>query len=282
LKLKVKGLKLNENKGNFITLNRKILEWEWFPDSEVFRVFVTCLLLANFKDKKYRGHDILKGSFVMNFVDLALKLELSTRVLRDKLKKLESTGEITTKTVSHFTIITICNYCTYQEQASEVGKSMGKSMGKPMGKSNIGNPIDFNDLQTPNKETRKQGNNNTINSIKKDVVFEGFVAEFNNVIGVIKCRKSTDTRIKKYKKLRSKYQHTEFEQAYQNIINSNFLQTGFKVDIDWFINENNFVKILEGKYNGNRQINNKSNKQQLGDRIGETYKANNIEAKWRT
>ena len=39
----------------WISLHRKTLEWEWFDDHNTFRIFVTLLLIANHKDKKWKG-----------------------------------------------------------------------------------------------------------------------------------------------------------------------------------------------------------------------------------
>ena len=37
----------------WIKIHRQILEWEWYSDTNTFRVFLHLLLKANHKEKKY-------------------------------------------------------------------------------------------------------------------------------------------------------------------------------------------------------------------------------------
>lgn len=39
----------------WICLHRKILKWEWYQDTNTFRVFIHLLLNANWEDTKYMG-----------------------------------------------------------------------------------------------------------------------------------------------------------------------------------------------------------------------------------
>ena len=46
----------------FIKIHRSLLEWEWWDDINTFRLFITILLLANWKDKRWHGKLIRRGS----------------------------------------------------------------------------------------------------------------------------------------------------------------------------------------------------------------------------
>ena len=100
----------------WIKLHRKITKWEWYDDGNTFRVFLHLLLTANHEDSRYRGHKIPRGSVVTGRKTLAEHLRLSEQQVRTSLKKLNSTNEITSQSTNEFTIITICNYETYQDK----------------------------------------------------------------------------------------------------------------------------------------------------------------------
>ena len=99
----------------FIALFRQFTEWEWYDDANTMRLFIHCLLLANYKDKKWRGKLIKRGSFITSQPKLAHSLKLSIMQIRNSLKKLKSTGEITVLTTAEYSVITVKNYNLYQD-----------------------------------------------------------------------------------------------------------------------------------------------------------------------
>jgi len=112
--MKTKTKKLNEKPG-WVKLHRKMLDWEWYDNLNVWRVFIHCLLMANFKDKKWHGKTIKRGSFVTSSIKLAKEVCLGRQQTRTALNKLKLTNEITIKTTSKYTEITVNNYNRYQQ-----------------------------------------------------------------------------------------------------------------------------------------------------------------------
>lgn len=106
--------------GNWIKLFSKFIDWEWYKDSNTMRLFIHCLLKANWKDGKFQGIDIPRGSFVTGRKQLAEELGISEQSIRTSINKLKSTNEITTKSTNKFTIITIVNYGKYQKKKEEL------------------------------------------------------------------------------------------------------------------------------------------------------------------
>lgn len=102
----------------FIALFRQFTEWEWYDDANTMRLFIHCLLMANYKDKKWRGKLIKRGSFITSQPKLAHSLKLSIMQIRNSLRKLKSTGEITVLTTAEYSIITVKNYNIYQDDNS--------------------------------------------------------------------------------------------------------------------------------------------------------------------
>lgn len=98
----------------FIKLNRKLTKWEWYKDENTMRVFVHCLLCANWKDTRYQGVEIPRGSFITGRAKLSQELRISERSVRTALNHLISTNELTIKTSPKGSIITVVKYNEYQ------------------------------------------------------------------------------------------------------------------------------------------------------------------------
>lgn len=114
--------------GNFIKINRKILEWEWWGNINVSRLFIWMLLKANWKDGKFQGLDIKRGSFVSSYPKMEAETGLTVNEIRTAILKLKSTGEITVKSQAKFSVFTIKNYDLYQDINSQNNsQTTGKS-----------------------------------------------------------------------------------------------------------------------------------------------------------
>ena len=77
---------------SFIKLYRSLLDWEWWDDKNVTRLFLTMLLSANWQTKKWHGMTIEKGSVFTSIEHLSKKSGLTMQQTRTALNKLKSTG----------------------------------------------------------------------------------------------------------------------------------------------------------------------------------------------
>ena len=108
----------------FIKLHRQLIDWEWYSDINVCRLFIHCLLRANHKEKKWHGKTILKGSFITSYENLSIETGLTVRQVRTALDKLKMTGELTHKGQAQYSIITINNWDKFQENDKQVDNLM--------------------------------------------------------------------------------------------------------------------------------------------------------------
>lgn len=99
---------------SYVKLFRKFEKWEWYLDIYTTKLFIHCLIKANWEDKKWKGILIKRGSFVTSLSNLARESGLSVRNVRTSLKRLESTQEVTRLSTAKYTIITVLNYDRYQ------------------------------------------------------------------------------------------------------------------------------------------------------------------------
>lgn len=126
----------------FIKIDRSILDWEWWDDQNTFRLFMTILLLANWKDKRWHGKLIPRGSLWTSIASLSRKSGLSEQQTRTALDKLISTGEITSVATNEGRLVTVENYDVYQSVDFGVTNEITSKM--------------TNDQQTSNKRLNKR------------------------------------------------------------------------------------------------------------------------------
>lgn len=127
----------------WIKLHRGLLEWEWYDEPNVFRLFLHCILKANHSDKSWRGSVIKRGEFVTSLQNLSNETKLSVQQVRTCLKKL--TNELTIKSTSQHTVIQVVKYNEYQDDNKQSNKRV------------------TNEQQTNNKQittTKNDKNNN--------------------------------------------------------------------------------------------------------------------------
>lgn len=141
----------------WIKLHRSLITWEWYDDINVKVTFLHLLLSANHAPKKWRGIDIGRGQLWTSIGNLAKEIGLSEKQIRNSLKKLERTNEISIKGASKGTMITVCKYDSYQDAKEDKGEQTGKpraNEGQTEGEQGATNNND-NNANNDNKEIRE-------------------------------------------------------------------------------------------------------------------------------
>ena len=88
-------------------------DWEWYENTNVFRLFYHCLLHTNLEDKRYCGKEIKAGQFVSSITRISAETGLTESQVRTALKKLKDTGYLSTKSTNKYTIYTVNDYEKY-------------------------------------------------------------------------------------------------------------------------------------------------------------------------
>lgn len=101
--------------GNYIKLNRKILEWGWYTDTNTFKLFLHLLLSANYKDGEFLGIPIKRGQALKSISKLSAETGLTSRNIRTAVDHLKATGEITCQPTRYGQLITVEKYALYQD-----------------------------------------------------------------------------------------------------------------------------------------------------------------------
>ena len=145
---------------SFIKLYRSLLDWEWWDDKNVTRLFLTILLSANWQTKKWHGMTIEKGSVFTSTEHLSKKSGLTMQQTRTALNKLKSTGEITIKSTNKGTLVSVENWGKYQFMPEEI---TNESTSNPTNNQQTDNKQITNNQQQLKKEKNKKNINNIKN-----------------------------------------------------------------------------------------------------------------------
>lgn len=137
-----------------------------------------------------------------------------------------------------------------------VNESSNRSGFSNNGRSDIGEPATTNNNETNNNKTNIIS---MVEATKERVDYKAILEKYNSIEGdrVSKCKSITPERKKHLNARIKEYGIEGVYKVIDNINSSNFLKNKFglntkdkkkKLSIDWIINPNNFVKILEGSY----------------------------------
>lgn len=111
--------------GGWVKLHRKLLEWEWYQDAHMVHLLVHLLLTASHENREYKGLTIKRGQIVTSKKKLSEALNMSETSIMRRLRRLEVDHFVDLKVDQHGTIITICNYDSYQGKTKTSGPLRG-------------------------------------------------------------------------------------------------------------------------------------------------------------
>ena len=111
----------------WVKLHRKILDSRVFLNKGLLKLWIYCLCRANHK-KNWVGIStgrgeaevkVLPGQFIFGRKTVAEELEMSPSTLYDRMQKLKGMKNINIQSNSHYSIVSICNWETYQQGENE-------------------------------------------------------------------------------------------------------------------------------------------------------------------
>ena len=143
----------------WIKLYRQFSEWEWSDDPKMVSLFIHLLLAASNRDTRWKGIEIKRGQVLFGRQKWSAKTGISEQSLRTCLNRLKSTSEITIKSTSKYSIVTIVNYDKYQGKIA-----VDQPANQPPDQPSTNHQL-TSDQPHREKERRKEGkkkrNNNT-------------------------------------------------------------------------------------------------------------------------
>ena len=233
---------MNDNSG-FIVINRKILKWEWYHDTNTLRLFVHLLLTANWEDKKWNGMVIKRGEFITSRKHLAKDTGLSEQQVRTALNKLISTNEITKTTTNKYTLITINNYKKYQNYTPPNNQQI--TTKQPTNNQQITTTKQY-------KQTNKNNNNNiSTTTNNRQSLFELIEENFGRTLNSIEIEELSnweDNELTRYV-IKKTILSNVYSIRYISKILYTYKQTGIKTVVDAEKEYKQFEKEKNSKSN---------------------------------
>lgn len=141
----------------YIKISRSILDWEWWPDINTSRVFIYILIKANWKDGKFKGKVIPRGSLVTSISSIASGTGLTQDEVRTAIKHLIDSNNITKQTTNKYSVFSVVGYDSYQD-ASQTNPKQIPSYSQTI----------------PNDRRKEEGNNSSLYERTRDGRFNDF------------------------------------------------------------------------------------------------------------
>ena len=148
----------------WISLHRKFIEWEWFSDNNMVKLFIYLLLKCNHSASTWKGVSVDRGQLITGLDKLSNDTKISIQTLRTCLSRLEKTQEINMQVTNKYRIITICNYDSYQDSQQATNKHTNKQL--------TSNQQTTNKQLTANNNDNKKNNDNNENNYKTTLLSE--------------------------------------------------------------------------------------------------------------
>lgn len=155
---------------------RNLSERAWYQDSQMVHLYHFLKERAYVCDNRFQGKVIRRGSCPTTRAEMSEYTGMSPRTIDRILKKLISFGEIIVRGNNKFSVITICDYDSYDTQETLFGSTDGIAAGTTGGTTG---GIASGTTLIYNKEERIKEYNNNLISLpykkereKEDVAFD--------------------------------------------------------------------------------------------------------------
>lgn len=102
----------------WIKLYRDIMDSPLYRNAARFKLFVTLLLLAQHDDDSGGAIELKRGQLLTSLSRLCATTSLTPKQVRCALSALERDEYIKIYATNKYSIVTVCNYDSYQEQSN--------------------------------------------------------------------------------------------------------------------------------------------------------------------
>jgi hypothetical protein len=121
------------NPNGHVKIYRQIENSQVWRNAELLKVWLWCLLRASYLErwvdaKTGKGTTqvhIMPGQFIFGRFEAAEALQQKASSVRNRMAKLKKMGNLVLNVDTHWTLVTVCNWATYQAKPNENGQADG-------------------------------------------------------------------------------------------------------------------------------------------------------------
>lgn len=152
---------MNGNTNGWVCLYRQLMESAVWQDEGLLKVWIWCLLRANHEEvwvpmTTGRGKTIvhlLPGQFVTGRDSAAKEISQKPTSIRNRLLRLKKLGNLDIQTDTHWSVVTVCNWNTYQTEKKKDGQASGQATDRQLTGNGQATDTDNNDNNENNENT---------------------------------------------------------------------------------------------------------------------------------
>lgn len=236
---------------DYVKISRKILEWEWYTDANTKVLFLHILLKANWKDGRFQGVEVPRGSFVTSLQNLAAETGLTVRNVRTALKHLENTGEVTSNRHAKFSVITVKNYDRYQSSDTQVtvNRQASDSQVTTIEEGKKGRKEEYN--KSPKGDYESGTPENSIYATIREL-YNSVCGSYPRLVKMSEARKKAINA-----RMKTGYTLDDFQTLFEMAEASDFLKgknkRNWSATFDWLVSDSNMAKVLDGNYDTRKE-----------------------------
>lgn len=98
----------------WVKIYESILNSRYSHKPEYLATMLRCIIRANIKPSSWEDIQLERGQFVISIRNFAYEVGITPRSVRTVLKNLQNCNFLRAETTHRYTIITVCDYDTYQ------------------------------------------------------------------------------------------------------------------------------------------------------------------------
>lgn len=236
---------------DYVKISRKILDWEWYTDTNTKVLFLHILLKANWKPSRFQGTEVPRGSLVTSQQNMATETGLTIKNVRTALKHLENTGEVAVSRHPKFSVITVKNYNQYQSSGSQMavdGQSDG-SRGATIEEGKKERKEEYN--KSPKGDYESGTPKNSIYVTIREL-YNSVCGSYPRLVKMSEARKKAINA-----RMKTGYTLDDFKTLFEKAEASDFLKgknkRNWSATFDWMISDTNMAKVLDGNYDARKE-----------------------------
>ena len=272
----------------WIKLHRQIQECFLWRIKEPFdkrSAWIDLLLLMEHQNKNLmidgKIETIKRGSYMLSIEKLCDRWMWSRNKVKRYLDVLEREHMIVTRRTNKGTLVSVVNYCVYQNQDKQ-GEPALEPTVEPPNEPTVELALEPPDglPDEPQIKNIRNKEDKNIYIVSNDTICQTqdvrrVVDKWNELekYGIASIKKLTSSS-NRYRMLNARIKQFSLDDvltAIENIKDSSFLQgksdsrRNWVITFDWFVKPNNFPKVLEGQYSDKKDGQNRSGQKSVTD-----------------